>query len=66
MSKVIKLKQSDIEGIVSSLISEQQEEQQEEQNQLNPTKEGLIIGQDQKTGKYYIINGETGDIIDVN
>lgn len=62
MSKVIKLKQSDIENIVSSLISEQQEEQ----SQLNPTKEGLIIGQDQKTGKYYIINGETGDIVDVN
>lgn len=62
MSKVIKLKQSDIENIVSSLISEQKEEQ----SQLNPTKEGLIIGQDQKTGKYYIINGETGDIVDVN
>ncbi len=61
MSKVIKLKQSDIENIVSSLISEQEEEQ----NQLDPTKsthEGLVIGKDEN-GKYYIVNGETGEIL---
>ena len=58
MSKVIKLKQSDIENIVSSLISEQ-----EEQTQTNPTKEGLVIGKDEN-GKYYIVNGETGEILD--
>ena len=62
MSKVIKLKQSDIENIVSSLISEQEEEQ----NQLDPTKsthEGLIIGKDPNTGIYYVVNGETGEIL---
>ena len=64
MSKVIKLKQSDIEGIVSSLISEQEEQQ----SQLNPTKgykEGLVIGKSED-GKIYIINGQTGEIVDVD
>jgi hypothetical protein len=64
MSKVIKLKQSDIEGIVTSLISEQEESE----TQLNPTKgykEGLVIGKGED-GRIYIINGLTGDIVDVD
>lgn len=63
MSKVIKLKQSDIENIVSSLISEQEDTE----TNINPTKkgkEGLIIGKGED-GKIYVINGETGEIVGV-
>jgi hypothetical protein len=60
MSKIVKLKQSDIEGIVNNIISEQLEETTE--NVDNQSGTVLAIGVDED-GKHYVMNAKTGEIL---
>ena len=52
MSKIVKLKQKDIEGIVNNIISEQMEETSE--NVDNQSGTVLAIGVDED-GKHYVM-----------
>jgi len=60
MSKIVKLKQKDIEGIVNNIISEQMEETSE--NVDNQSGTVLAIGVDED-GKHYVMNARTGEIL---
>jgi len=60
MSKIVKIKQKDIEGIVNNIISEQLEETTE--NVDNQSGTILAIGVDQD-GKHYVMNAKTGEIL---
>lgn len=60
MSKVIKLKQKDIESIVNNIISEQVEETTE--NVDNQSGTVLAIGVDEN-GTHYVMNAKTGEIL---
>ena len=60
MSKVVKLKQKDIEGIVNNIVSEQMEETSE--NVDNQSGTVLAIGVDED-GKHYVMNAKTGEIL---
>jgi hypothetical protein len=60
MSKIVKIKQKDIESIVNNIISEQVEETTE--NVDNQSGTILAIGVDQD-GKHYVMNAKTGEIL---
>jgi hypothetical protein len=60
MSKIVKLTQKDIEGIVNNVVSEQLEETTE--NVDNQPGTIIAIGVD-KDGKYYVMNAKTGEIL---
>jgi hypothetical protein len=68
MSKIVKIKQAQIEQIVSNLISEHLDEIQSnmpdneitEEPSRNVVKCGIAIGPD---GRHYVINVETGEIL---
>ncbi len=60
MSKIVKIKQKNSEGIVNNIISEQLEETTE--NVDNQSGTILAIGVDQD-GKHYVMNAKTGEIL---
>jgi hypothetical protein len=60
MSKIVKIKQKDIEGIVNNIISEQVEETTE--NVDNQSGTVLAIGVDEN-GTHYVMNAKTGEIL---
>lgn len=60
MSKIVKLTQKDIVGIVNNVVSEQVEETTE--NVDNQTGTVIAIGVD-KDGKHYVMNAKTGEIL---
>ena len=60
MSKIVKLTQKDIEGIVNNVISEQMEETTE--NVDNQSGTVLAIGVDEN-GTHYVMNAKTGEIL---
>ena len=68
MSKIVKIKQAQIEQIVNNLISEHLDENPiampdneiTEEPSLNKVKCGIAIGPD---GRHYVINVETGEIL---
>lgn len=60
MSKLVKITQKDIEGIVNNIVSEQLEETTE--NVDNQEGTVIAIGID-KDGKHYVMNAKTGEIL---
>ena len=60
MSKIIKLKQKDIENVVNNIVSEQLEETTE--NVDNQSGTVIAIGVDDD-GKHYVMNAKTGEIL---
>ena len=60
MSKIIKLKQKDIENVVNNIVSEQLEETTE--NVDNQSGTIIAIGVDED-GKHYVMNAKTGEIL---
>jgi len=60
MSKIIKLKQKDIENVVNNIVSEQLEETTE--NVDNQSGTVIAIGVDED-GKHYVMNAKTGEIL---
>jgi hypothetical protein len=60
MSKIIKLKQKDIENVVNNIVSEQLEETTE--NVDNQPGTVIAIGVDED-GKHYVMNAKTGEIL---
>ena len=63
MSKVIKLKQSDIENIVEDVLKKQLEKKEDVSEMDNTSGSDVVIGKDQKTGKIVVFNKNTGDIL---
>jgi L-amino acid N-acyltransferase YncA len=64
MSKIVKIKQEDIETIVNNIVSEQVNEEShdlEEQPQDNGEVQ-IFLGKDEN-GVVYVINAKTGDIL---
>lgn len=60
MSKIVKITQKDIEGIVNNIIIEQSEETTE--NVDNQSGTVIAIGVDEN-GKHYVMNAKTGEIL---
>lgn len=58
MSKVIRVKQSDIENIVNNLVSEQIDEETPSQE----PKRNLALVKDEE-GRFHIMDTDTGDIV---
>lgn len=66
MSKVVKLKQSDLEKIVSNVISESQEMDELQllgAGDKTPNKTRLVYAGKDDEGNYYIIDAESGEIL---
>jgi hypothetical protein len=63
MSKIIKLKQSDIENIVEDVIKKQLNKKEEVSEVGESGGSNVVIGKDSKTGKIVVFNKETGDIL---
>ena len=64
MSKVIKLKQSDIEKIVKNILQEGEFESDDFNNKIQseelPNPEEFTLAQDPETGEYYVLkNGQS-------
>jgi hypothetical protein len=64
MSKVIKLKQSDIEKIVNNILQEGEFELDDFNTQIQPEElrntEEFTLAQDPETGEYYVLkNGQS-------
>ena len=64
MSKVIKLKQSDIEKIVNNILQEGEFEPDDFDTQIQPEElqnsEEFTLAQDPETGEYYVLkNGQS-------
>lgn len=62
MSKIVRLKQSDIEKIVQEVISEELNNQEETNEMDMNAKSKLAIGKDE-SGRIVVFNTETGDIL---
>jgi hypothetical protein len=63
MSKIVKIKQEDIEKIVNNIVSEQVSEEShdlDEQSQDDGVQ--IFLGKDEN-GVVYVINAKTGDIL---
>ena len=60
MSKIIKITQKDIEGIVNNVLSEQMDETTE--NVENQSGTIIAIGVDEN-GTHYVMNAKTGEIL---
>lgn len=63
MSKIVKIKQEDIEKIVNNIVNEQVDEETHELEE-QPQDEGIqiFLGKDEN-GMVYVINAKTGDIL---
>jgi hypothetical protein len=67
MSKIVKLKQSDIEKIVTNIVNEQMEG---EEMKTEPTEgegdNGVVIGVAKgEDGRFYVMNAKTGEVLGV-
>jgi hypothetical protein len=63
MSKVIKVKQSDIENIVNNIVSEQiDNENSIAKEEVDQPKQNIALVKDED-GRYHIMNTDTGDIL---
>jgi len=67
MSKIVKLKQSDIEKIVTNIINEQMNEEPIETETTEGVDEnGLVLGVAKgEDGRFYVMNAKTGEILGV-
>lgn len=64
MSKIIKLKQSDIENIVEDIVQKELEKVSDVSETENVSSESdVLIGKDEKTGKIVVFNKNTGAIL---
>ena len=63
MSKIVKIKQEDIEKIVNNIVSEQVDEESHDlEEQPQDDKVQIFLGKDEN-GVIYVINSKTGDIL---
>ena len=63
MSKIVKIKQEDIEKIVNNIVSEQVDEEAHDlEEQPQDDKVQIFLGKDEN-GVIYVINSKTGDIL---
>lgn len=62
MSKVIKLKQSDLENIIENIISQQNSHAEEVKEMDGSDDSDMIIGKNE-FGKIVVINKNTGEVI---
>ena len=63
MSKIIKVKQSDIENIVNNIVSEQIDyENSIAKEEVSEPKRNIALVKDE-SGRYHILDTDTGDII---
>lgn len=63
MSKIIKVKQSDIENIVNNIVSEQIDyENSIAKEEASGPKRNIALVKDE-SGRYHILDTDTGDII---
>ena len=63
MSKIVKIKQEDIEKIVNNIVNEQVDEETHElDEQPQDDKIQIFLGKDEN-GVIYVINSKTGDIL---
>ncbi len=67
MSKIVKLKQSDIEKIVANIVNEQMNEEPIETETTEGVDEnGLVLGVAKgEDGRFYVMNAKTGEILGV-
>ena len=70
MSKVVKLKQSDIEKIVTNIINEHMDQEnsiaKEEETNEGIDDNGLVFGVAKgEDGRFYVMNAKTGEILGV-
>lgn len=67
MSKIVKLKQSDIEKIVTNIINEQMnEEPTESETTEGVGEDGIVLGVSKgEDGRFYVMNAKTGEILGV-
>jgi hypothetical protein len=68
MSKVIKIKQSDIENIVENIVSEQMDQEnsiaKEEEVSENQSGEQYMVAKSDD-GKFAVINVKTGEVLGI-
>ena len=63
MSKVIKVKQSDIENIVNNIVSEQiDDENSIAKEEVTSPKRNIALVKDEE-GRFHIMDTDTGDIL---
>lgn len=64
MSKVVKIKQSDIENIVNNIVSEEVDFENSiaKEEESNEPKRNISLVKDEQ-GRYHILDTDTGDII---
>lgn len=63
MSKIVKIKQSDIENMVNNIVSEQMDtENSIAKEEVNQPKRNIALVKDEE-GRYHILDTDTGDII---
>lgn len=67
MSKIVKLKQSDIEKIVTNIVNEQMnEEPTESETTEGIGEDGIVLGVAKgEDGRFYVMNAKTGEILGV-
>lgn len=70
MSKIVKLKQSDIEKIVTNIVNEHMDQEnsiaKEEETNEGVDDNGLVLGVAKgEDGRFYVMNAKTGEILGV-
>lgn len=70
MSKIVKLKQSDIEKIVTNIVNEQIDQEnsisKEEETNEGADDNGVVLGVAKgEDGKFYVMNAKTGEVLGV-
>lgn len=67
MSKIVKLKQSDIEKIVTNIVNEQMNEEPIESETTEGVEgNGVVLGVAKgEDGRFYVMNAKTGEILGV-
>jgi hypothetical protein len=67
MSKIVKLKQSDIEKIVTNIVNEQMNEEPIESETTEGVEgDGVVLGVAKgEDGRFYVMNAKTGEILGV-
>lgn len=67
MSKIVKLKQSDIEKIVTNIVNEQMNEDSIDTETTEGVDEnGVVLGVAKgEDGRFYVMNAKTGEILGV-
>lgn len=70
MSKIVKLKQSDIETIVTNIVNEHMDQEnsiaKEEETNEDVDGNGVVLGVAKgEDGRFYVMNAKTGEILGV-